>query len=126
MAFGTGLEYCSSVNIVEQQERPKQPISKKACAFLKKVADVAYKILGYVPVTGTIIGAHHAYKAMNSEAALSNMQKFKIVAQIFSFLIVPQIAYGIARGVEALKTHLNSSSRSNEFELQEMTNKESI
>ena len=78
----------------------KSKSENKLNSTLKKIGEMAYEILGYAPVVGTFIGAHHAYKAMNSEATLSDMQKFKIIAQLFSFLIVPQVAYGIARVIE--------------------------
>lgn len=72
------------------------------CSSLaKKVGDVVYEILGYTPVIGTLIGAHHLYKAV-TEGKGDGWETFQIIVQITSFLVVPQIIYGIACAVYAI------------------------
>lgn len=73
---------------------------------LKKIGEIAYEVLGYVPVIGTFIGAHHLYKAITSDEEISGMEKLQIYTQLFSFLIVPQIVYGFACAGGAIGNHL--------------------
>lgn len=63
---------------------------------------VAYAALKYLPVSGTVIGIKNAIKAHKSEAKLDNWEKAKIITQIFSFLIVPQVILGSAYAIKSL------------------------
>lgn len=64
--------------------------------------DIAYEIFGLIPVTGTFIGTHHTYKACTSDDPISGWEIAKIITQIFSFLLVPQVILGLAHCVKAL------------------------
>ena len=105
----------NSKNYLEQEKEPS------------KLAKVAYKVLSYSPVTGTIIGIKKAIKAyqLGSDYPCDAWKKAKIITQIFSFLLVPQVIYGIARGIKSFSERSSSSeSQANDY-FKAMKNSES-
>lgn len=46
-----------------------------------KAGEIAYEIFGLVPVIGTFIGIHHAYKAVTSTDAVDALEIAKIITQ---------------------------------------------
>jgi hypothetical protein len=66
--------------------------------ILEKINDIACAILPYMPISGTVIGIYHA---CTIKGKTDIWQKAKIMVEIFSFLIIPQIIY------LALEHHFN-------------------
>lgn len=72
-----------------------------------KAGNIAYEIFGLIPVIGTFVGIHHAYKAITSDDKASGWEIAKIITQIASFLIIPQVILGLAHGVKELIDWVN-------------------
>lgn len=75
-----------------------------------KAGNIAYEIFGLIPVTGTFIGIHHTYKAITSDEEVDGWEIAKIITQLFSFLIIPQIVLGIAYCIKMCADHTDYSS----------------
>lgn len=67
-----------------------------------KAGDIAYEVFGMVPVAGTFIGLHHMYVAITSDNPVDGWEIAKIITQIFSILLVPQVILGLAHGIKAI------------------------
>lgn len=76
-----------------------------------KISTVVYAILSYIPVAGTIIGIKNAIEASKAEAKTENWEKAKIITQIFSFLILPQVILAAAYAINSFVEF--AASRSN-------------
>ena len=66
---------------------------------------IAYEVFGLIPIIGTFVGFHHVYTACKAEESTSDWEIAKIITQIFSFLLVPQVIYGVAAAIKALIDH---------------------
>lgn len=96
-----------SINNLALPDPIQAPVDKPAKS---KAGHIAYEVFGMVPVPGTFIGFHHAYKAHKSTDPIDGWEKAKIITQIFSFLLVPQIILGLAHCIKALMDRNNQFS----------------
>lgn len=77
-----------------------------------KSGKIAYEIFGMIPVFGTFIGIHHMYKAITGEEQVNGWEIAKIITQIFSFAVLPQIIFLTAC---AIKDCMSRSQANYEF-----------
>src|SRR5262249_35143082 len=75
-----------------------------------KAGEIAYEVFGLVPVIGTFIGCHHAYKAITSNDQVDGWEIAKIITQIFSLLIIPQVILGCAHAIKGLVDYSHARS----------------
>ena len=94
MSLNFDLTFPMSHSLSESHQSSESDASIEP--FLKKIGEIAYNVFGYAPVFGTFIGIHHAYKAITAEEQIDGWEIAKIITEIFSFLIIPQIVYAIA------------------------------
>ena len=71
---------------------------------INKCPDIALEILGYIPILGTIKGAIDIYNIRKLDKKTDNWGKAKIIMNLFSFLFLPQIIYGVACVADAIHT----------------------
>lgn len=96
------LAYQPELQVTQDQEYRTLTLeqdSESEPSTSKRIQDVVYEILRFVPIAGTIIGVRDAINAYNwSQEGLNitSWTKAEIITELFSFLIVPQIVYGIA------------------------------
>ena len=60
----------------------------------KKIYYIGRAILPYMPIFGTVIGIYHA---CTIKGPTDDWDKAEIIAEIFSFLIFPQVIYLVAK-----------------------------
>lgn len=94
MSLNFDLSFPMSHSLSENHQSSESDTSINS-AF-KNIGDVAYKVFGYAPVFGTFIGIHHAYKAITADEQTDGWEIAKIITELFSFLILPQIIYAIS------------------------------
>lgn len=99
--------YLVSENISQSRQLNSQENSENSSnnPNSSKAGKIAYEVFGLIPIIGTFIGFHHAYKACKAEESTSGWEIAKIITQIFSFLLVPQVIYGVACAIKAVIDH---------------------
>jgi hypothetical protein len=80
---------------------------KPAKTNFDRFCESAFEFAGYVPLAGTVVGTIRWYKASKEPKSDWDAAKFwktaKIIMNLASFLLVPQIVYGILCVADACK-----------------------
>lgn len=92
---------------VQKEASAEAPVSVKKDLFTAEQKETIRTIFSYVPVVGTFIGISNAIEASKAEESPSLLETIKIIVQISSFLIVPQLLLGAGLAVAAAVNSFN-------------------